>query len=182
MHSSIHQVASIYYNVKKVLAAKRQCNIDIFDLISDFHFCRVPKFYLIYFNNVYQSIENHEYSYLDLAIVVFYSFLKNEKLPVKEIFNDKYIKESLANFYWDEAEVEKINKLKEKEELCRRNIFEADMLGNNLFLDLFSNGFISPSLILMNLDKISGVHNKKNEKILKVFKNIKKLFKRTENI
>lgn len=182
---NIQQLMSIYYNVRGLYALTRKepTVTNVYKMMSNVQFQKVPTYMKQRMNLIYQEAENQLFSYQDYAFVILYYFLINEKLPIVECTDPINIRNLLDQFY-DQTRLNKddqiIKLLTEKEERLGKNIFEPDILGKCTFLDMFKENLIVFPSVMIHYEKMENKlksFNKQNKTILRTTKLCKELLK-----
>ena len=150
MGSSPVLVLSIEYNIRKFLKSKRS-NIDTLNIYKEtsiYHFKRSKQYIVSNCKRIYNDIENHYYTYKDLAIFILDSYIINGKFNwgLVNVKNINSIKDfyNQSRFLVDQQTILEIAKNLKIKKMSK--FFEIKENGNSVIYDLIihEKRFISP--------------------------------------
>jgi len=160
IYSSPLMVLSIVTNISKAVNKKSTdySTLNIYKLSHQFHYDRSPEYIKQICKKIYNDIENHFYSYRDLALFIACDFLYNQKNSWKsiDVKNINIVKEMFteSRFLIDQQTIIEINKKTGFEKLSQYFQLNSDGISVMYDLVMHKKHFISP-LFYLKYEKIS---------------------------
>jgi hypothetical protein len=161
MQSSIRAVMAVYYNINKYMNRKRYIDSDQIDLLKDineFHYQRISEYTKKHCQKVYNDIENHFYSYKDLALYIACEYLYENKFSWQNV-NDKNINRikdlfSESRYFLDQQLIVELNEKLNFEKISE--YFKLNHDGISIIYNLITHEkhYISP-LFFLKFEKIA---------------------------
>jgi hypothetical protein len=154
MELSTWMTFSIFKNVEKYIKSKNYDQVVIFTRLPEIVFKRVKSYQLIFYKNIYNELENHYYTYEDLAIYLLYMYMMNKKIRLQEV-NQKSVLQIKNYISVKQLNADKIIIREVKESLQIKkdaDFFSIKEDGTSIVYALTKKGFVSPSIFIKYYD------------------------------